>query len=79
MMCRPCPHWKNVGVSVYITRKYYNPRREKTMKKAYEVRLADMSTTLVYARTEKSAMKLAESLTYMTAVNARKLDGNGGK
>lgn len=44
--------------------------------KAYEVRLADMSTTLVYARTEKSAMKLAESLTYMTAVNARKLDGN---
>ena len=47
--------------------------------KAYEVRLADMTTTLVYARTEKSAMKLAESLTYMTAVNARKLDGNGGK
>lgn len=44
--------------------------------KAYEVRLADMSTTLVYARTEKSAMKTAEALTYMTAVNARLLNGN---
>ena len=76
MMCRPCPHWKNAGVSVYITRKYYIQSKEGKIMKAYEVRLADMSTTLVYARTEKSAMKLAESLTYMTAVNARKLDGN---
>lgn len=77
MMCRPCPHWKNVGVSVYITRKYII-LGGKTMK-AYEVRLADMTTTLVYARTEKSAIKLAESLTYLTAVTARKLEGNGGK
>ena len=46
------------------------------MRKAFEVRFTDMTTTVVYARSGKSAMKLAESLTYMTAVNARKLDGN---
>lgn len=44
--------------------------------KCYEIRLADMSTTVVYAKTEKSAMKTAEALTYMTAVNARLLTGN---
>lgn len=44
--------------------------------KCYEIRLADMSTTVVYARTAKSAMKTAEALTYMTAVNARLLSGN---
>ena len=37
--------------------------------KCYEIRLADMSTTVVYAKTE-------EALTYMTAVNARLLTGN---
>ena len=44
--------------------------------KCYEIRLADMSTTVIYARTAKSAMKTAEALTYITAVNARLLTGN---
>ena len=44
--------------------------------KCYEIRLANMSITIVYARTAKSAMKTAEALTYMTAVNARLLSGN---
>lgn len=47
--------------------------------KCYEIRLADMSKTVVYAKTEKSAMKTAEALTYMTAVNVRLLTGNGNK
>ena len=44
--------------------------------KAYEVRFTDMTTTVVYARSEKSAMKTAEAITYLVAVTARKLDGN---
>lgn len=47
--------------------------------KAFEVRFTNMETTVVYARSGKSAMKLAEAITYLTAVTARKLDGNGGK
>ena len=77
MMCRPCPHWKNVGVSVYITRKYLISGGK--IMKAFEVRFTNMETTVVYARSGKSAMKIAEAITYLTAVTARKLDGNGGK
>ena len=78
MTYRPCPHWKNVGVSVYITRKYNLISGGKIMK-AFEVRFTNMETTVVYARSGKSAMKIAEAITYLTAVTARKLDGNGGK
>lgn len=44
--------------------------------KCYEVRMADMSTLVVYAYTVKSAIKTAESIRYQTAVNARLLSGN---
>lgn len=44
--------------------------------KCYEIRFVDMSTIIVYGKSEKSAMKTAEAITYLTAVTARKLDGN---
>lgn len=44
--------------------------------KCYEVRFTNMTTTVVYARSEKSAMKTAEAITYLIAVTARKLDSN---
>lgn len=45
-------------------------------KRCFEVRMCDMSTLVVYAYTEKSAMRQAESIRYQTAVNVRLLSGN---
>ena len=42
----------------------------------YEVIMENMEIQVVYAFTARSAMKQAESITYLTALTARKLDGN---
>lgn len=67
--------WHPYGCQVL--RKLYisNGKGEKNMK-CYEVRFTNMTTTVVYAKSEKSAMKTAEAITYLIAVTARKLDGN---
>ena len=36
--------------------------------KCYEVRFTNMTTTVVYARSEKSAMKTAEAITYLISL-----------
>lgn len=42
----------------------------------FEVIMENMEKQIVYAFTTRSAMKQAESITYLTALTARKLDGN---
>ena len=42
----------------------------------YEVIMENMEVQVVYAFSTRSAMKQAESITYLTALTARKLDGN---
>lgn len=54
---------------------YPNKRKEIKMK-CYEVTMENLEIQVVYAFTARSAMKQAESITYLTALTARKLDGN---
>lgn len=44
--------------------------------RCYEVIMCNLETQIVYAYNIKSAMKQAESITYLTALTARKLEGN---